>query len=92
MISIRRDAINRVSTEKQIWMHIYIFIPLQKIIEMKRILPIFILSVVFCLSLSAQNGVRYDIEPSIVRIQEDYVNNWRKVGEIYGYRIQIAAY
>jgi hypothetical protein len=73
-------------------MHIYIFIPLQKIIEMKRILPIFILSVVFCLSLSAQNGVRYDIEPSIVRIQEDYVNNWRKVGEIYGYRIQIAAY
>ena len=92
MISICRDAINRISMEKQRWMHIYNFIPLQKIIEMKRILPIFILSVVFCLSLSAQNGVRYDIEPSIVRIQEDYVNNWRKVGEINGYRIQIAAY
>ena len=65
---------------------------MQKIIEMKRILPIFILSVVFCLGLSAQNGVRYDIEPSIVRIQEDYVSNWKKFGEINGYRIQIAAY
>ena len=40
----------------------------------------------------AQGSVRYDIEPGIERIQEDYVNNWRKVGEINGYRIQIAAY
>jgi hypothetical protein len=40
----------------------------------------------------AQSRVRYDIEPGIVKIQEDYIYNWRKVGEINGYRIQIAAY
>ena len=40
----------------------------------------------------AQVKVYYDVEPAIVRIQEDYINNWRKVGEINGYRIQIAAY
>ncbi len=40
----------------------------------------------------AQDNVRYDIEPGIVKIQEEYVNNWRKLGEINGYRIQIAAY
>ena len=40
----------------------------------------------------AQRPIRYDIEPSIVKIQEDYIYNWRKLGEINGYRIQIAAY
>ena len=40
----------------------------------------------------AQVKVFYDVEPAIVRIQEDYINNWRKIGEINGYRIQIAAY
>ena len=59
---------------------------------MKNILIILLLTVAFCLRLSAQESVRYDIEPGIVRIQEDYVNNWKKVGEINGYRIQIAAY
>ena len=55
----------------------------------------FFVFIILSLSITfafAQGSVRYDIEPSIVRIQEDYVNNWRKVGEIYGYRIQIAAY
>lgn len=42
--------------------------------------------------VTAQGNIRYDIEPSIVKIQEDYIYNWRKVGEINGYRIQIAAY
>ena len=59
---------------------------------MKNILIILLLTVAFCLRLSAQESVRYDIEPGIVRIQEDYVTNWKKVGEINGYRIQIAAY
>lgn len=59
---------------------------------MKRILTIFILLAMFCMSLSAQNSVRYDVEPVITQIQEDYINNWRKVGEINGFRIQIAAY
>ena len=44
------------------------------------------------MGLSAQGSVRYDVEPAITQIQEDYINNWRKVGEINGYRIQIAAY
>lgn len=59
---------------------------------MRRILTIFILSILCGISLSAQNSVRYDVEPAITQIQDDYINNWRKVGEINGYRIQIAAY
>jgi len=58
---------------------------------MKQFFVIIILSFTVTFAL-AQGSVRYDIEPNIVRIQEDYVNNWRKVGEISGYRIQIAAY
>jgi hypothetical protein len=58
---------------------------------MRKILTIFLLSTVCCFAL-AQSTIRYDVEPEIVRIQEDYINNWRKVGEINGYRIQIAAY
>ena len=59
---------------------------------MKRFLTIIILTIAFSLGLYAQNSVRYDVEPAIKQIQEDYVNNWRKVDEINGYRIQIAAY
>ena len=58
---------------------------------MKKILTIFLLSLAWCVAFS-QGSIRYDIEPEIVRIQEDYVNNWKKIGEINGYRIQIAAY
>ena len=58
---------------------------------MRKILTCLIL-LAFCLAAPAQGNVRYDVEPGITRIQEDYVNNWRKVGEISGFRIQIAAY
>ena len=58
---------------------------------MRKIL-IIIAFVISCCVAQAQGGVVYDIEPAIVRIQEDYVSNWKKVGEINGYRIQIAAY
>lgn len=58
---------------------------------MRKILVIIAVMVSWCVAL-AQGNVRYDIEPAIVRIQEDYVSNWKKVGEINGYRIQIAAY
>ena len=58
---------------------------------MKRILIIIIIMVSWCV-VQAQGSVRYDIEPAIVKIQEDYISNWKKVGEINGYRIQIAAY
>ncbi len=58
---------------------------------MKRFFTVFILMVV-CLAAKAQGNIRYDIEPGIARIQEDYIYNWRKVGELNGYRIQIAAY
>ena len=59
---------------------------------MKKILTILILGVLCSISLSAQNSVRYDVEPAITKIQDDYISNWKKVGEINGYRIQIAAY
>ncbi|MBR3557990.1 MAG: SPOR domain-containing protein [Bacteroidales bacterium] len=52
----------------------------------------FLLILLTCGIASAQENVRYDIEPGITKIQEDYVNNWRKLGEINGYRIQVAAY
>ena len=58
---------------------------------MKQFFVIIILSFTATFAL-AQRSVRYDIEPNIVRIQEDYVSNWKRVGEINGYRIQIAAY
>ncbi len=58
---------------------------------MRKIFVI-LLFIVSCATVLAQGTVRYDIEPAIVKIQEDYTNNWRKVGEINGYRIQIAAY
>ena len=58
---------------------------------MRKIFVI-LLFIVSCATVLAQGSVSYDIEPGIVRIQEDYINNWRKVGEINGYRIQIAAY
>ena len=45
-----------------------------------------------CTFALAQGNVHYNIEPGIVKIQEDYISNWRKVGEINGFRIQIAAY
>lgn len=57
----------------------------------RKFLVIILLSI-FCAGAMAQGNVHYDIEPGITQIQEDYVNNWRKVGEINGYRIQIAAY
>ncbi|MBR6334318.1 MAG: SPOR domain-containing protein [Bacteroidales bacterium] len=41
-------------------------------------------------SLSAQS-VRYDVEPGIRKIQEDYIARWGKVRNVEGYRIQIMA-
>jgi len=35
--------------------------------------------------------VRYNIEPAIETIQEDFIRTWQRVGEIDGYRIQIGA-
>jgi hypothetical protein len=58
---------------------------------MRKILTILLLSTACCFAF-AQGSVRYDIEPGISKIQEDYISNWKKVGEISGYRIQIAAY
>jgi hypothetical protein len=58
---------------------------------MRKLFYIFILLMLGYV-VTAQGNVRYDIEPGIVKIQEDYIYNWRKVGEINGYRIQIAAY
>ena len=58
---------------------------------MRKTFAFFILTVL-CLFATAQGLVSYDIGPGIVKIQEDYIYNWKKVGEIDGYRIQIAAY
>ena len=47
--------------------------------------------IICCVLGWAQNSVRYDVETPIGSIQEDYVRTWRRLGEIDGYRIQIAA-
>lgn len=47
--------------------------------------------VVVCVIGMAQNSVKYDVEPAIMTIQNDYIKVWNKLGETDGYRIQIAA-
>ncbi len=47
--------------------------------------------IICCVLGWAQNSVRYNIETPIESIQEDYIRTWRRLGEIDGYRIQIAA-
>ena len=58
---------------------------------MRKILTI-LLFLLACGVTLAQSRVNYDIEPGITKIQEDYIYNWKKVGEFNGFRIQIAAY
>lgn len=41
-------------------------------------------------TVCAQN-VRYDVEPAIRKVQEDYISRWGKVRNVEGYRIQIMA-
>lgn len=47
--------------------------------------------VVVCVIGMAQNSVKYDVEPAIMTIQNDYIKVWNKLGETDGFRIQIAA-
>ena len=47
--------------------------------------------IICCVLGSSQNSVRYNIETPIESIQEDYIRTWQQLGEIDGYRIQIAA-
>ncbi|MBO4488258.1 MAG: SPOR domain-containing protein [Bacteroidales bacterium] len=41
-------------------------------------------------SLYAQS-VRYDVEPAIRKVQEDYISRWGKIRSVDGYRIQVMA-
>lgn len=47
--------------------------------------------ITLCLFAVAQNSVRYDVEPAIETIQNDFIRTWNKLGEVDGYRIQIMA-
>lgn len=47
--------------------------------------------VVVCVIGMAQNSVKYDVEPAIMTIQNDYIKVWNRLGETDGFRIQIAA-
>ena len=47
--------------------------------------------ITLCLFGVAQNSVRYDVEPAIETIQNDFTRTWNKLGEVDGYRIQIVA-
>lgn len=50
-----------------------------------------ILLIFLGLAAYAQQNVRYDVEPAVQTIQEDYIKTWNKIGEVDGYRIQILA-
>lgn len=55
----------------------------------------FLLSILFCgiaFAVFSQGSVRYDIEPGIERLQNEYVSNWRKINSVSGYRIQVASF
>lgn len=49
------------------------------------------LLIIFCAVSMAQTSVRYDVEPAIEKIQEDFISRWEQIGEVDGYRIQILA-
>lgn len=66
------------------------FVLLPKFFRMREFLLTFSI-ITFWLWGMAQNTVQYDIEPAIENIQNDYIRTWDKVGEMNGYRIQIAA-
>jgi hypothetical protein len=42
--------------------------------------------------LNAQNNISYNIEKGIVEIEQQYVEAWKKVKTIEGFRIQIIAF
>ncbi len=48
--------------------------------------------VICSMSLYSQRNVHYDIENGIEQIQSDYVSNWKKLGQVNGYRIQVASF
>jgi len=57
-----------------------------------KILRNIILVLVLCLASSTYaQSVRYDVEPGIRKIQEDYISSWGKVRNLEGYRIQVMA-
>lgn len=66
-----------------------LFIIFAKIFCMKKFL-VTILLLEICVFSMAQ--VRYDVEPAVEVIQQDYIKAWEKVGEVKGYRIQIMAF
>lgn len=68
------------------------FIAISKTENIMRKSIFILLLVSFCTSAFAQGNVRYDIEPAISQIQSDYIANWKKIGEISGYRIQVASF
>jgi len=57
---------------------------------MKQILFYFF---TFCIALSsAQNNVRYDIEKGIDIVEQQYLDSWKKIKKIDGFRIQITSF
>lgn len=58
---------------------------------MRNYIVLFLLVFPFLASFS-QSNIRYDVEPGIEKIQADYVSNWKKIGTVNGFRIQVAAF
>lgn len=58
---------------------------------MKRFVTTFLLLFIFS-CLGAQNNVVYDLEVGIPELEAKYVDAWKTVQKVSGYRIQIAAF
>jgi hypothetical protein len=46
----------------------------------------------FWITASAQNSVRYDVEKGVDLLENQYINAWKKVKKIEGFRIQITSF
>jgi hypothetical protein len=67
----------------------FLFLPL--VLSMKP--TIFLFFIFFLPTMSnAQNNVRYNMESGIDLVENQYVNAWKKIKKIEGFRIQITSF
>jgi hypothetical protein len=53
---------------------------------------LFIIFLFFFLLCNAQNNVSYNVEDGINSLEQQYIDAWKKIKKIEGYRIQITSF
>jgi len=67
----------------------FYFCPEILIMKQSVFLIFFIFGIV---SLYAQNNVHYNVERGVDRVEQQYINAWKKIKKIEGFRIQITSF